>query len=64
MINNEKHPTNNGVILTITTIIKAVMTLAAKAELGALYLNAQEAVYLQQILTKNGPSTTSNPNPN
>jgi hypothetical protein len=46
LTNNEKHPTNNGAILTIATIIKAVMTSAAKAELGALYLNAQEAIYL------------------
>ncbi len=46
LTNNEKHPTNNGAILTIATIIKAVMTSAAKAELRALYLNAQEAVYL------------------
>ncbi len=30
------------------------MTLAAEAELGALFLNAKEAAYLQQILTKMG----------
>ena len=30
------------------------MSLAAEAELGALYLNACEAVYLRQILTKMG----------
>ncbi len=30
------------------------MSSAAKAELGALYLNAKEAVYLRQILTKMG----------
>jgi hypothetical protein len=46
LTNNAKHPTNNGPIFTIATIIKAVMTSAAEAELGALYLNAQEAVYL------------------
>jgi hypothetical protein len=46
LTNDAKHPTNNGAILMIATIIKAVMTSAAEAELGALYLNAQEVVYL------------------
>jgi hypothetical protein len=40
--------------MTNATIIKAVMSSAAEAELGALFLNAKEAVYLQQILTKMG----------
>jgi hypothetical protein len=52
--NNNEHPPNNGAILTIATIIKAVMSSAAEAELEALYLNAQEAVYLWQILTEMG----------
>ncbi len=54
LTNDAKHPTNNGAILMIATIIKAVMTSAAEAELGALYLNAQEVVYLWQILNKMG----------
>jgi hypothetical protein len=33
LTNNEKHPTNNGAILTMATIIKAVMTSSAEAEL-------------------------------
>jgi hypothetical protein len=33
-------PPNNGAILTIATNIKVVMSSAAEAELGALYLNA------------------------
>jgi hypothetical protein len=52
--NNNKSPPNNGAILTAATIIKAVMASAAETELGALYLNAKEAVYLQQILAKMG----------
>jgi hypothetical protein len=52
--NNKKFPPNNGAILTNATIIKAVMSSAAKAELGALYLNAKKAVYLQQILDRMG----------
>ena len=40
--------------MTNATIIKAVMSLAAEAELGAIFLNAKEGVYLRQILTKMG----------
>ena len=52
--NDDKFPPNNGAILTISTIIKAVMSSAAEAELGALFINAKEAVYLRQILTEMG----------
>jgi hypothetical protein len=52
--NDEIFPPNNGAIQTNATIIKAVMSSAAKAELGALYLNTKEAVYLQQILDEMG----------
>jgi hypothetical protein len=52
--NNKKNPLNKGAILTNATIIKAVMSSAAEAKLGALYLNAKEAVYLCQILSKMG----------
>jgi len=34
------------------------MSSAAEAEIGALYLNAREAVYLRQILIEMGPATT------
>jgi hypothetical protein len=40
--NNEQFPPNKGAIMTNATIIKAVMLLAAEAELGALFLNAKE----------------------
>ncbi len=52
--NNEKFPPNNGAIQTNATVIEAVMSSAAEAKLGAIYLNAKEAVYLQQILSKMG----------
>ncbi len=52
--NDNNFPPNNGAILTVATIIKAVMSLAAEAELGALYLNGKEAAYLQQVLAKLG----------
>jgi hypothetical protein len=52
--NNDQLPPNNEAIMTNATIIKAVMSSAAEVELGALFLNAKEAVYLRQILTKMG----------
>ncbi len=46
LLNDDESPPNNGAILTIATIIKAVMSSAAEAELGALYINAKGAVYI------------------
>jgi hypothetical protein len=43
MSNITAKPPNNGAILTIAQIIKAVMSLAAEAEVGALYINCREA---------------------
>jgi hypothetical protein len=37
---NQPFPLNNGAILTVSEIIKAVMSSAVEAELGALYVNA------------------------
>jgi len=51
---DDQFPPNNGAILTTASIIKAVMSSAAEAELGALFLNAKEGVYLRQILTEMG----------
>jgi hypothetical protein len=52
--NSNSSAPNNGAILTMSTIIKAVMSSAAEAELGALFLNAKEAVIIRQILTEMG----------
>jgi hypothetical protein len=45
-LNDNEFPPNNGAILTVVAIIKAVMLSAAEAESGALYINAKEAVYI------------------
>ncbi len=52
--NDNEFTPNNGAILTVATIIKAVMLSAAEAELGAIYINAKEAIYIRQILIKMG----------
>ncbi len=42
-----QNPLNNSAILTIAQIIDAVMSSAAEAELGALFINAKEAVHMR-----------------
>ncbi len=41
---DEADPIGNGAVLNIAALIKAVMSSAAEAELGALYINACKAV--------------------
>ena len=54
MSNKDDIPPPNGSILNIAQIIKAVMSSAAEAELGALFINAKEAVYIRNILEEMG----------
>ena len=61
MSNNEPIPPNNGAILNIAQIIRAIMSSAAEAELGALYINAREAVYIRQILDEMGHKQSRTP---
>jgi hypothetical protein len=51
---NVKDPPDNGTILNISKILKAIMSSAAKAELGALYINAWEAIPMQLLLEEMG----------
>ena len=46
--------TNNGAVLNISQIIKAVMSSAEEAELGALFINAKMAVSIRQTLEELG----------
>jgi hypothetical protein len=43
----EEIPINNGTVLNISQIIKAVMSSAAEAELGALFINAKTAMSMR-----------------
>ena len=52
--NDEPTPPNNGAVLNLSQIIKNVMSSAAEAELGALFINAKTAVPTQQTLIKMG----------
>jgi hypothetical protein len=51
---NVKDPPDNGAVLNISKILKAAMSSAAKAELGALYINAGEAFPMQLLLKEMG----------
>jgi len=50
----EEIPIDNGAVLNISQIIKAVMSSAAEAELGALFIIAKTAVSMQQTLKEMG----------
>eukprot|EP00804_Cyclotella_cryptica_P017249 CCRYP_016808-RA/>CCRYP_016808-RA protein AED:0.39 eAED:0.39 QI:0/-1/0/1/-1/1/1/0/200 len=41
---DDPSPRNNGAVLTLAQIIKPVMSSAAEAKLGALYINARETI--------------------
>jgi hypothetical protein len=50
MSSDTPRPHNNGGVLTIAQIIKAVMSSAAEAKIGALYINCWEAVPARHTL--------------
>jgi hypothetical protein len=51
---NTSFPASNGTILNVAEIMKPVMTSAAEAKLGALYINAKNAVKECIILEEMG----------
>jgi hypothetical protein len=54
MSSNNDTPTNNGAVLNISQIIRAVMSSAAEAGLGALFTNAKTAVSMRHTLEEMG----------
>ena len=54
MSNNEKDPADNGAVLNIAHLIKAVMSSAAEAEIGALFLNSRQAIPARTMLEEMG----------
>ena len=54
MSNNSSIPANNGAIVAISQIIKAVMSSAEEAELGAFFINCREAILEQHALKAMG----------
>ena len=54
MSNNSPIPANNGAVVTTSQIIKAVISSAEEAELGALFINCREAIPERHALKKMG----------
>ena len=50
MSSDTETPPNNGAVMTISQIIKAVLSSAAEAEVGALFINCREAVPARHVL--------------
>ncbi len=61
MAGTEEIPINNGAVLNILQIIKAVMSSAAEAKLGVLFINAETAVSIQRTLEEMGHSQSRTP---
>ena len=61
MSNNIPDPPNNGAVLNIAQIIRAVMVSAAEAEIGAMFINAREAVPTRKTLEEMGHSQPRTP---
>ncbi len=47
-------PPNNGTVLNISKILKAIMSSAVKAKLGALYINTRGAIPMRHLLKEMG----------
>ena len=54
MSNDSSDMQNNGAVLTVSQIIKAVMSSAAEAELGALFINFRKAIPARHTLIEMG----------
>ena len=61
MSNNAKVPPNNGAILNIAQIIRNVMTSAADAEIGALFINTRQAIPAKYQLEEMGHKQPATP---
>jgi hypothetical protein len=61
MAGDDEIPINNGAVLNISQIIKSVMSSAAEAELGALFINAKTAISMHTTLEELGHPQTQTP---
>ena len=62
MSKDDEDPSDNGTVHTVAKIIKAVMSSAAEAELGGLFINAKTAVPIRNILEELGHKQSPMPN--
>ena len=59
--NNSADPPNNGAVLAVSHIIKAVLSSAAEDEIGALFINCREAIPTRHTLIEMGHPQPSTP---
>jgi hypothetical protein len=52
--NNDADPKDNGAVLNIAKILKCVVSSAAEAEIGALFLNSRQAIPARTVLEEMG----------
>ncbi len=64
--NDDEFPPNNGAILTVATVTKEVMSLAAEADsrAGSSVFKHKRGGIFTTNTHSDGPPTTTNPNPN
>ena len=61
MSDNSEFPENNGAILNIAQIIRNVVTLAADAEINALFINTRHAIPARNLLNEMGHKQPATP---
>ena len=61
MSNDSPITANNGAVATISQIVKAVMSSAAEAELGALFISCREAIPARHALEAMGHEHPTTP---
>ena len=61
MASKEKNAKNNGSVLNIAKIIRNVVTSAASAEIGALFINTRQAIPARRLLEKMGHKQPATP---
>ena len=54
MSNKGAEPPNNGAIINVAQIIKSVMSSAAEAKIGALFINTRQAIPARHLLEEMG----------
>ena len=58
---NKENAENNGAILNIAKIIKSVVSSAAEAEIGALFINTRQAIPAKRTLEEMGHKQPATP---
>lgn len=61
LTNNNTNEQTNGAVLSVTQMIKAIMSSSAESELGAMFINAREAIPARKALEEMGHNQTTTP---